>query len=266
MPRLRVNCSRSGCGRDSVARNLHFPTLTRELKADVAIIGNGITDAALAWRFAGRRRSRRPRRSPRRSAALQRSREHCPAHAGARHGSGGAVPKVRHGPGASGINWQLSLEATRDFVDTLTQLGIECDLVRRDSVYYATEQRDVSRLRDEHRRRTAAGIDARWLEGVRLRRALGFDAPAGIRTSGNAQADPFKACSPGCSARGRTRGRARVRALTGGGDHPVVARRARQNTARLHPRRSRRHCHRLCHAVLQAASRALQDAQHLRRS
>ena len=90
--------------------------------------------------------------------------------------------------------WQLSLAATSDFVDTLTRLRIKCDLVRRDSVYYTTDRDEVPRLRDEHRRRLAAGLDVRWLEGAALRRIVGFDAAAAIRTRGNAQVDPFKAC------------------------------------------------------------------------
>jgi glycine/D-amino acid oxidase-like deaminating enzyme len=157
----------------------------------VAVIGGGITGAALAWRFANAgvrvavvEAARIGRGSTAASTALLMQEPDTDL----------AELSRRYGTARARRAWQLSLEATRDFVATLTQLGIECDLVRRDSVYYAAEQRDVSRLRDEHRRRMAAGIDARWLEGARLRRALGFDAPAGIRTSGNAQADPFKAC------------------------------------------------------------------------
>ncbi len=190
MPRLRVNTP-LWLGRDSAARHLHFPTLTRELEADVAIVGGGITGAALAWRFAAAgvrvalvEAARIGRGSTAASTALLMQEPDTDL----------AELSRRYGTARARRAWQLSLEATRDFVDTLTQLGIECDLVRRDSVYYAAEHRDVSRLRDEHRRRMAAGIDARWLEGARLRRALGFDAPAGIRTGGNAQADPFKAC------------------------------------------------------------------------
>ena len=40
----------------------------------------------------------------------------------------------------------------------------------------------------------AAGADARWLDPAALRRVVGFDAAGGIRTRGNAQADPFRAC------------------------------------------------------------------------
>jgi glycine/D-amino acid oxidase-like deaminating enzyme len=190
MPRLRVNTP-LWLGRDSVARRLRFPTLTRELKVDVAVVGGGITGAALAWRFADAgvrvalvEAARIGRGSTAASTALLMQEPDTDL----------AELSRRYGTARARRAWQLSLGATRDFVATLTRLSIECDLVRRDSIYYAMQQGDVGRLRDEHRRRTAAGIDARWLEGRRLRRALGFDAPAGIRTRGNAQADPFKAC------------------------------------------------------------------------
>jgi len=190
MPRLRLNTP-LWLGRDSVARRARFPTLTRDLEVDVAVIGGGITGAAVAWRFAD---------AGIRVALVE----------GARIGRGSTAASTallmqepdtdlaelsqKYGWHRARRAWQLSLEATRDFVATLTQLRIKCDLVRRDSIYYAMDQHDVRRLRDEHRRRRAAGVDVRWLEGAALRRALGFAASAGIRTSGNAQADPFKAC------------------------------------------------------------------------
>ena len=52
--------------------------------------------------------------------------------------------------------WQLSREASHEFVETLTDL--DCDLRRRDSVYYAMTANDARRLRTEHRLRTAAGV------------------------------------------------------------------------------------------------------------
>ena len=51
MPRLRLNTP-FWLGRETHARHVRFPTLKRELDVDVAIVGGGITGAALAWRFA----------------------------------------------------------------------------------------------------------------------------------------------------------------------------------------------------------------------
>jgi glycine/D-amino acid oxidase-like deaminating enzyme len=190
MPRLRINTPLWLEG-DSVARRPRFPVLTRELEVDVAIIGGGITGAALAWRFADAgirvalvEAARIGRGSTAASTALLMQEPDIDL----------AELAGMYGTTRARRAWQLSVRATRDFVATLTRLRIKCDLVRRDSIYYAKEKQDVSRLLDEHRRRAAAGINGRWLEGDALRRAIGFDAPAAIRTSGNAQADPFKAC------------------------------------------------------------------------
>jgi len=190
MPRLRVNTP-LWLTRNSAARHIRFPTLARELDVDVAVVGGGITGAALAWRFAD---------AGLRVALVE----------AARIGRGSTAASTallmqepdtdlteltqRYGWRRARRIWQLSLAATDDFVDTLTRLRIKCDLVRHDSVYYTTDRDEVPRLRDEHRRRLAAGLDVRWLEGAGLRRIVGFDAAAAIRTRGNAQVDPFKAC------------------------------------------------------------------------
>jgi glycine/D-amino acid oxidase-like deaminating enzyme len=109
----------------------------------------------------------------------------------------------RYGRSRAHRIWQLSLAATQDLVATLTRLRIDCDLVRRDSVYFAMDERDARILRAEHRRRAAAGLAAQWVTGEALRRLLRFDATGGIRTRGNAQVDPFKACVGLMRAAGR---------------------------------------------------------------
>ena len=189
MPRLRVNTP-LWLGRHT-AHGVRFPTLTRDLDVDIAVIGGGITGAAVAWRFAdaGLRvalveAARVGRGSTAASTALlmQEPDEDL-----------GELTR-RYGRRRANRIWQLSLGATRDFIATLKRLRIPCDLERRDSIYYAPDAGEARRLRDEHRRRLAAGTDARWLEPPALRRVVGFDAAGAIRTRGNAQGDPFRAC------------------------------------------------------------------------
>ncbi len=189
MPRLRLDTP-LWLGRDS-ARGVRFPTLTRDIDVDVAVVGGGITGAAIAWRFAD---------AGVRVAVLE----------AARVGRGSTAASTallmqepdedlaaltrRYGRPRAQRVWRLSLAATRDFIATLKRLRIRCDLQRRDSIYYAPGPDEARRLRDEHRRRVKAGADARWLEGAALRRVVGFDAAGAIRTRGNAQADPYAAC------------------------------------------------------------------------
>src|SRR5215218_3990611 len=128
MPRLRVDTP-IWLGRDSAQRRVRFPTLTADLDVDIAIIGGGITGAALAWRFsdAGVRvalveAARIGRGSTSASTALlmQEPDEDL------------ARLTLRYGRSRAHRIWQLSMAATRDMVATLTRLRIECDLAHRD--------------------------------------------------------------------------------------------------------------------------------------
>jgi len=189
MPRLRIDVP-LWLKRGGPSRRARFPVLRKNLSVDVAVVGGGITGAAVAWRFAeagvnvavveGRRIGRG---STAASTALlmQEPDEDL------------AVLVERYGRRRAQRIWQLSREATHEFVETLNRLHIECDLRRRDSVYYAMTANHARRLRAEHRLRTEAGVRGLWLEGAALRRTLGFDAAAAIRTRGNAQVDPCKA-------------------------------------------------------------------------
>jgi glycine/D-amino acid oxidase-like deaminating enzyme len=191
MPRLRVNVP-LWLERDSPARHVHFPSLRRGLTVDVAIVGAGVTGAAVAWRFTD---------AGIRVAVVDA--------AGVGRGSTAASTALlmqepdedfrmlsrQYGTRRAQRIWELSREATREFVHALTRLRIPCDLAGRDSVYYAETENDAHGLRVELRHRTAAGIRGLWLEGRALRRVIGFDAPGAIRTRGNAQVDPFKACA-----------------------------------------------------------------------
>jgi glycine/D-amino acid oxidase-like deaminating enzyme len=170
---------------------VRFPSLSRDHDVDIAIVGGGITGAAVAWRFADAglavavvEGGAIGRGSTAASSALlmQEPDEDFVRLAG------------RYGANRAKRIWQLSRMATRDLVRVLKRLHIECDLQRRDSVYYAPIGSDARQLRTEHRRRTAAGVGGRWLDGRAARRVLGFHAAAAIRTTGNAQVDPYKAC------------------------------------------------------------------------
>jgi glycine/D-amino acid oxidase-like deaminating enzyme len=189
MPRLRIDVP-LWLAREPTARPVRFPALTRNLAVDVAVVGGGVTGAAVAWRFAeagvrvalveGRHIGRGSTAAS--TALLMQEPDEDFADLARRYGR----QRARR-------IWQLSREATREFVETLTRLKIACDLERRDSVYYAMTAGDRQRLRAEHRMRTTAGVRGLWLEGAALRRTLGCDAAAAIRTHGNAQVDPYKA-------------------------------------------------------------------------
>lgn len=191
MPRLRVDVPVWLGRRAADRRPLRFPPLRTNLDVDVVVIGGGITGASVAWRFAaaGTRvalveSARIARGSTAASTALlmQEPDEDF------------ALLASKYGSARARRMWQLSLNATHELVDTMTRLRIRCDLVRRDSVYYAKTSDHLHRLRDEHRRRRAAGFAGLWLDAGAVRRLAGFDAAGAIRTHGNAQVNPVAAC------------------------------------------------------------------------
>ena len=101
---------------------------------------------------------------------------------------------ARYGTARAARMWDLSRDATRGFIRTLRRLRIPCDLERRDSVYYTTRADHAAVLADEFQQRQRQGFGGRWLDAAALKRATGIDGQAGIRTRGNAQVDPCKAC------------------------------------------------------------------------
>src|SRR5205814_10501539 len=100
----------------------------------------------------------------------------------------------RYGRMAAKRIWQLSRDATRDFISTLQRLRIACDLAERRAIYYTLQPEAARHLRAEHHRRRTAGFGGRWLDAAALQRITGISGVAGIQTRGNAQLDPYRAC------------------------------------------------------------------------
>jgi len=191
MPRLRVSNPLWLVDR-SKTEPPRYPHVARDLTVDVAIVGGGITGAAVAWAFA---------RAGVRVAVLE----------AARVGRGSTAASTallmqepdtdfaalarRYGRANARRIWRRSRAATRDLVGTLQALHIRCQLDHVDSVYYALRRATGERLREEWRERRRAGIPGRWMNAASLRRATGIEGAAAIRTSGNGQADPYLACT-----------------------------------------------------------------------
>jgi glycine/D-amino acid oxidase-like deaminating enzyme len=168
-----------------------FRSLRGDRSADVAIIGGGITGALIANAFADAGIS---------VVVLERGYV----------GSGSTVASSalllpdpdlglaqlasRYGRASGRRILQLGHDAIRDLVQTLRRKRIDCDLVRRDAIYYATRPDAARRLRRELRLRSTCGFDDEWLPSGSLEAVTGIAALGGIRTTGNAQFDPYKAC------------------------------------------------------------------------
>jgi len=91
--------------------------------------------------------------------------------------------------------WTLGQEAAADFIDTIRRLKIDCDLDERDSLYYTLAGDRAKRLQRELKRRRQAGLGGDWLDARALQRVSGIRGTGGaIRTTGNAQLNPLRAC------------------------------------------------------------------------
>jgi glycine/D-amino acid oxidase-like deaminating enzyme len=172
-------------------RPRRYPSLRGSTTVEVAIVGGGITGAAVAWVFA---------RAGISVAVLD----------AARVGRGSTAASTallmqetdtdfrqlaaRYGPGRAARVWDLNRDATRELVRTFRHLKIPCDLEPRDSVYYTTRGDHAAGLADEFQQRQHHGFGGRWLDAAALKGATGIDGHAGIRTRGNAQVDPYKGC------------------------------------------------------------------------
>jgi glycine/D-amino acid oxidase-like deaminating enzyme len=168
-----------------------YPRVRRDHHHEIAIVGGGITGASVAYAFTNAGID---------VGLLEAARVGC----GSTAASTALLMQepdrdfvelaARFGGSKARRIWQLSRRATRDLVDLLARLRIDCGLERRDSVYYSLHHAGAARLRKEFERRRRARIPGRWLDRRALRR-VGIHGAAAIRTSGNAQVDPFAACT-----------------------------------------------------------------------
>lgn len=168
-----------------------FPSLTGHHEVDVAIVGGGMTGAMIASHFA---------KNGVNVAVLE----------AYRAGSGSTAASTalllqepdldlvslarRYGPAASRRIWELSFDAARNLARSFKDEGVACDLLYRDSVYYTKSVERARLLQRELAVRHKAGLPGEWLSPRRVREITGLTAAGAIRTRGNAQLNPYRAC------------------------------------------------------------------------
>jgi glycine/D-amino acid oxidase-like deaminating enzyme len=101
---------------------------------------------------------------------------------------------TRYGARASRRIWEMSGDSVESLVRLLRRLKIGCGLERKDAIYYAADAKAGARLRAEFEHRRASGFEGIWLGSAALRNATGISGYGAIRSSGNAQFDPYRAC------------------------------------------------------------------------
>jgi hypothetical protein len=237
-----------------------YPSLTGHRQSDVAIVGGGITGAPIAHAFATAGISVAvvegdlvARGSTAASSALLLQEPD----------QGLLQLAERYGTHAGRRIWQLSHEAVRDLVGLLRRLHIQCDLRKRDVIYYATQADGVERLRREFLVRKKAGFEAEWLTPGPLRRMTGIPGRGAIRSRGSAQFNPYRAClgvlRAAVVAGAEIFERSFVTRIDAGRDRVRIHTR----NARIDARR-RGDRHRICHPSFSSIGRPISDVSDLR--
>ncbi len=172
-------------------RRPRYPRLDGAHRADVVIVGGGITGAIAALRFAESgidaivlEADRVGHGSTAASSALLLQEPDC----------GLAALAERYGTAKARRIWRLSHDAARDLIALLEGSSTPCALARRDTMYYTTDADAVAPLQREYAARCRAGFDVTWLTPRALRVDVGIPARAGLRTRGSACCDPLRAC------------------------------------------------------------------------
>ena len=168
-----------------------YPTLRGRHDADVVIIGGGITGAGIAQTFA-----EAGVRVVLLEAGLVGRGSTAASTALLLHETDEDLSALEHRYGRARATeiWELSRRSVRDLVTTMRRRRIACDLALRDTVYYTLNPDVVADLHAEYRQRRRAGFSAKWLDAVALLADTGIAGQGAIRSQGNAQLDPYRAC------------------------------------------------------------------------
>ena len=168
-----------------------YPILRGHQQTEVAIVGGGLTGAMIAQAFAEHGTSvivveaaRVGQGSTAASTALLLQEPDYDLEALSR----------RYGPRTARRIWRLSHDAARDFVHAIRRLKIECDLREVPSLYYTLSDERARVLQRELKKRRAARLGGEWMDEDALLRASGIHGAGAIKTAGNAQLDPLRAC------------------------------------------------------------------------
>jgi glycine/D-amino acid oxidase-like deaminating enzyme len=172
-------------------RTPRYAVLTGRQRADVVIVGGGITGAITALRFAEAgvdaivlEADRVGHGSTAASSALLLQEPDSPL----------SALVDRYGAATAARIWRLSHDAARDLIALVERLSPPSAVVHGDTIYYTREADEVAQLHREYAARRRAGFEATWLTPRALRVDAGIPARAGLRTRGNAHCDPFRAC------------------------------------------------------------------------
>jgi glycine/D-amino acid oxidase-like deaminating enzyme len=175
---------------DSPKSRPTYPKLNRSYEVPIAIVGGGLTGCAAAYALAA---------AGQRVAVFEADR----IAGGATALAAGfllAIPGIdflplekTHGRKAARALWQDTRRGALDAQATLRRLNIKCDLRPADAVTVARTDAEAKALKRELAAAKDAGLDATWLTGRAIAAATGIDGAGGMKTTGHASLDPYRA-------------------------------------------------------------------------
>jgi glycine/D-amino acid oxidase-like deaminating enzyme len=88
--------------------------------------------------------------------------------------------------------WWRSAAAVQGLKERVQDLGIDCDLTMRPTIYLSGNTLDVGALKQESLARQKIGLRAEFLDRAELRRLSGIERAGALFSRGNAEVDPVK--------------------------------------------------------------------------
>ena len=88
--------------------------------------------------------------------------------------------------------YQLCLEAMENLKKTAERLPLNPDFISRPSIYYASDENDLKRIRKEYDTLTHYGFPCDFWDEVEIGKHLPFSKPGAIVTYGDAEVNPYK--------------------------------------------------------------------------
>ncbi|MGO4889774.1 FAD-dependent oxidoreductase [Anaerobacillus sp. MEB173] len=170
--------------RDSTNLN-SYPKLTEDIKADVAIIGGGITGITNAYLLAKEGVKVALLEA---GVVLNGTTGHTTAKITAQHGLIYNEYLNHFGPEKTKLYYQAIQQASQFIKDTIAEHNIDCDLSEEDAYIYTNSKQEISKLEQEILAYEIIGADSEYVESI----PIPIDVKAAIVMKKQAQFHPLQ--------------------------------------------------------------------------
>lgn len=88
--------------------------------------------------------------------------------------------------------YKMCLNAVEELQKVAGTLPGKVDFIRRPSLYYASDESDIEKLKKEYKALTDHGFEVEYFEADKIEELYGFRKPAALMTHGDAEVNPFR--------------------------------------------------------------------------